>query len=589
MASNFGFTENGFVMPTLEDVRSSVFSNAQSYLPELSFDENKLETAVVSFMANEIYCMWQGFYKIYNSNNPNFLTGCQLDIYGSRFGVSRIAGESDAAYRFRINSIQTGSGSLSGNSCFERLYSDLFSIADVQEVQVILNDSSEQLGVLPPNSYEVMVLGGNEQSIAQAIWNNHPAGITHTGNTAVQINDCTGVCRNVYFTRPKIVPIFIDIRVERISTNCGCTADTTDIVSDAIFEHINSEDGLCFTNIGRPVYAQDFFKPVYGIQGLGITCALISRDGLAADSSVVTLKRDEIPFFSRDCINIQFTPENITPCKTGFYLVPPAECQFGMDIVKTSTSSEFMQVGEIIEYSFEVTNTGVAPLTSDIIITDDKASVVCDSLPAGGLAVGDSMTCTALYEVTYEDAINGFVENKAQAVSGTIFSPCVSLTIPYTGPELVQSMSLKKELISGVCNQVGNILTYKYTITNTGTVPITGQPVINDNKITGVVQCPILPPEGLIPNGSISGTAQSVVTQQMLDDRECCNTARAMAQTPLSGTQGNVVSNSDTVCIECIPPNSSPIAPTNLSIVCTPPAANNPPIAPQDLTIDCGN
>ncbi len=565
MATQYGPTGSGFLVPTLEDIQFDVQNDMMGALPALSFDEGKVETGLVNVMSRLSYCMWQAINRSHNQSNPNFASSCALNILAAKNGVYRQDGESDSELRARLSSVTSGaSTNFTGAQCFNQLQEDLFNITDVSDVQINVNDTPNQVGVLPPNSYEVMVIGGSSEEIANAIWTNHPVGITHVGNTSFQIIDCTGICRDVYFTRPKLVPMYVDVRVRRTAAICGCPTDDTDVICQAIFDYINEDGGSCFTRIGQSIHVQDFYAPVFSIQGIGITCALISRDGLCAEDEMVTLKRDEVPFFSKGCINVEFTSEAQSPCVTGNYSCPPDECVFSFDITKTADVTTFMSEGDTINYTYTVTNTSSGVIVDPIIINDDKATVTCSSIPSGGLPVGDSVTCTATYVTTYDDAINGFVTNKAQATSGTLISPCVELTIDYDGPELFHAMSLRKELVSGSCQNIGDVLTYKYTVTNTGTVPIITQPIISDDKIGGII-CPALPSGGLLPNSSISTTATTIVTQQILDSGECCNTARARASSPL----GSLVSNSVTLCIQC----------GNVG--------NTPPVCPDDLTLDC--
>ena len=576
MANSFGLGETGFLVPTFDDILIDVQNSMINAAPQLSFGENKVETALSQVMANQIYCMWQELYNVYNSQNPSFASGCALDILGSRYGVQRLDDESDSNYRIRLLSIQSGSGQLSGSGCFDRLYNKLFAINGVTDVQINLNETQYQEGFLPPNSYEVMVLGGDESAIANAIWNCHPVGITLVGSNSFTIIDCTGVCRPISFTRPKLVPIFLDFYIERTSSNCGCPTNDTSIIKDAIQNALESDDGLCFTRIGTPVSVQDFFPDIYGIQGIGITEAYLSRDGLCADQQTVTLKRDEVPFFSPECCSVSFESgpqkkiedgicdENQIDSEEGDYCYrcPPPECTFTLDITKTPDKTEFTSVGEVISYTYVITNTGVSTLLNPIVVVDDKVVVTCDPFPVTGLPVGDSLNCTSLYETTIEDAVNGGVTNKAQAIAGTVFSPCIEAFVEYSGPDLFASMLLEKSLVSGSCTAIGDILVYQYKITNTGNVPITTQPIISDDKISGII-CPAIPVGGLLPNTTITATAQTPVTQQMLIDGECCNNARASATSIL----GNVVSNLATYCVDCSEDtNSLPTPPDQILI-----------------------
>ena len=84
-------------------------------------------------------------------------------------------------------------------------------------------------------------------------------------------------------------------------------------------------------------------------------------------------------------------------------------------------------VGDTIDYTFIVTNTGNVPLTS-VGVNDPKVGAV--SCPAGPLAPGAQRTCTATYMLTQADVNAGVVDNTATA-SGT----------PPTGPPVTDDDS----------------------------------------------------------------------------------------------------------------------------------------------------
>ena len=72
--------------------------------------------------------------------------------------------------------------------------------------------------------------------------------------------------------------------------------------------------------------------------------------------------------------------------------------------------------GDLISYTFVVTNTGDVPLTG-VTVTDPKVGLSAISCPATTLAVGASMTCTATYAITQADINAGSVTNTATADS----------------------------------------------------------------------------------------------------------------------------------------------------------------------------
>jgi len=86
-----------------------------------------------------------------------------------------------------------------------------------------------------------------------------------------------------------------------------------------------------------------------------------------------------------------------------------------LSLVKTATPSTYSAVGDVINYSYLVKNIGNVTLAGPVTVTDDKATVTCPSVPAGGLAPTGSITCTASYTITQGDLDNESVTNTAQA------------------------------------------------------------------------------------------------------------------------------------------------------------------------------
>jgi hypothetical protein len=94
-----------------------------------------------------------------------------------------------------------------------------------------------------------------------------------------------------------------------------------------------------------------------------------------------------------------------------------------------------LQVGDVVPYTYTVTNTGNTDLTQ-VAVTDDRlGDVTCpaDTLPRGG-----AMGCTATYVVTEEDASRGHITNTATATArhnGDLVGPVEDgLTLPVGEP-----------------------------------------------------------------------------------------------------------------------------------------------------------
>ncbi|HTW19681.1 MAG TPA: hypothetical protein VME70_05635, partial [Mycobacteriales bacterium] len=176
-----------------------------------------------------------------------------------------------------------------------------------------------------------------------------------------------------------------------------------------------------------------------------------------------------------------------------------------LTVVKSASPSGSapLHAGEMITYSFVVTNTGNVTLT-DITVnegafsgTGTLSSVSCPS-GAASLAPGDQVTCTATYTVTQADVDSGDISNSATATGtppagdgGPITSPPSTVDLPST-PQ--PGLTVVKTASPTTISKVGQTITFSFLITNTGNVTITNAGVI-EGKFTGsgtlsAVSCP---------------------------------------------------------------------------------------------------
>ena len=81
--------------------------------------------------------------------------------------------------------------------------------------------------------------------------------------------------------------------------------------------------------------------------------------------------------------------------------------------------STYDAVGDVITYSYLVTNTGNVTLAGPVTVTDDKATVSLPGDPAALRAWRRPSTCTATYTVTQADLDAGSVTNIAHGARRT--------------------------------------------------------------------------------------------------------------------------------------------------------------------------
>ena len=137
----------------------------------------------------------------------------------------------------------------------------------------------------------------------------------------------------------------------------------------------------------------------------------------------------------------------------------------------------FDAVGDVINYSYLVTNTGNVTISEPITIDDDIATdEACPAVPAS-LAPLDTITCTASHTITQADLDAGEVINVASARGQDPNDQLVtSLTDTATVPAVQEpSLNIVKTAVAGqVADFAGEVITYVITVENTGNLTLTG-------------------------------------------------------------------------------------------------------------------
>jgi len=263
-----------------------------------------------------------------------------------------------------------------------------------------------------------------------------------------------------------------------------------------------------------------------------VSCPALPAGGLAPNTSIIctatysTLQQDV------DTGSIT----NTATASSGALTSPPDNATVNatqtpaLTLTKTASPATYAAIGDTIAYSYQVTNSGNTTLTSAITITDDQVSVTCPALPAGGLAPGANIVCTAQDTIDQADLDNGSLTNTATAASGLTQSAPVSETVNATQ---TQAITLTKTATPTTFDTLGQTISYDYVVTNNGNVTLTSVVAITDDRIPSI-SCPMLPPAGLAPGASLTCTGQDSVTQADLDAGEIVNTASATSGTTTS-------------------------------------------------------
>ena len=122
-----------------------------------------------------------------------------------------------------------------------------------------------------------------------------------------------------------------------------------------------------------------------------------------------------------------------------------------LSIVKTASPLTYDEVGDVIDYSYLVTNTGDVSLTN-VVVNDPHSGLSAISCPATALAVGANMTCSATYDVTQADVDAGQIDNTGDVAATDPDGNPVTDDDPETVPVPQNpALSIVKDLTSNDC------------------------------------------------------------------------------------------------------------------------------------------
>jgi len=217
----------------------------------------------------------------------------------------------------------------------------------------------------------------------------------------------------------------------------------------------------------------------------------------------------------------------------------------GLKLVKTASPTTVTAAGQPVTFSFTVTNTGSVPLT-DVTVTDagvtgatgtitPTTSVPCvASLPIGATDV----PCTGTFTYTPSRAdidsgvtplVNTATASGFDPEEGTVASAPATANI-IVAP--VKSLSMVKtadttDLIAG------QVVTYSFTVKNTGTVTLSGITIAETNFTgAGTISYLTCPKTVLAPDESTICTAKYTVQQADVDAGTLVNDAKATGVAP---------------------------------------------------------
>lgn len=191
--------------------------------------------------------------------------------------------ESDVALRARFNNAKYTRGS----NIIDALYSDLISLDGVEDVIIYENLTTvvDEKGI-PPHAFMVLIRGGLEEEIAEAIWRNRPAGITTHGNSVFLITDIFGNLKEVYFQRPTFVDIYVSVQV---TTDSNFPPDGVEQIRSALFDYIQTQ-----STVGRDVIYSRLYTPINSVPGHQVDSLTLGLSASPTGTSNLVIDFDQV-------------------------------------------------------------------------------------------------------------------------------------------------------------------------------------------------------------------------------------------------------------------------------------------------------
>lgn len=180
----------------------------------------------------------------------------------------------------------------------ESIQAALLELQDVESVTIYENRTDETVDGLKPHSFQAIVFGGDDEEIAQTLLSVAPLGIDTNGEIKVEITDTEGSVENIYFSRPKEVPIYVKCIIKEYNEEV-LPGDAIDRIKDIIVTQIGK------LSMGKDVIYQRLIGPIYtGVDGISYVELSVSQDGETYEQENIAIARDEIATVQADNITV---------------------------------------------------------------------------------------------------------------------------------------------------------------------------------------------------------------------------------------------------------------------------------------------
>lgn len=157
------------------------------------------------------------------------------------------------------------------------------------------------------NSLYVAVVSGDQNAIAQAIWDFKDLGCSYNGNTTVAVQDTIGYdypypTYNVTFNIPTPLPIYFAVQ---LVNNPSLPSNITTLVQNAILARFNGADGTSRERIAGTIFASRYYSAVNLTSPQAIPILiLIGTSSMSVNETTINVGIDQEPTLTISNISV---------------------------------------------------------------------------------------------------------------------------------------------------------------------------------------------------------------------------------------------------------------------------------------------
>ena len=187
--------------------------------------------------------------------------------------------------------------SKASQSIIDAIYAEVSNVDGVTSLTVLENDTEiTDVNGTPPKSFHVIVGGGLDSDIADAIILKKPIGIKPYGSTTVVVNDSQNIPHNISFSRPTEIDIYIEMTLTK-GTNYPTDGD--DLIKQAIVDYSNGDliSGIEFS-LGDDVIYSRLYTPINSVPDHEVDSLFIGLSASPTGIINIPIGIDEISRFT---------------------------------------------------------------------------------------------------------------------------------------------------------------------------------------------------------------------------------------------------------------------------------------------------